>query len=120
MAFQTIATCYFDKKFQTLTKKDGLLKEELIPPALAKLPGRLAMRPGRPGHGRQTLEREPWEVFRISPKYCASLPGEYIDSALAFLPALREMGYHDRDLAEGDVFDTRAIEKVHKGRHHYD
>ncbi len=30
MAFQTIATCYFDKKFKKLTKKDGLLKERVI------------------------------------------------------------------------------------------
>ena len=30
MAFQTIATCYFDKKFKKLTKKDGLLRERTI------------------------------------------------------------------------------------------
>ena len=30
MAFQTIATHYFDKKFKKLTKKDGLLKERVI------------------------------------------------------------------------------------------
>ena len=49
------------------------------------------------------------EVFRISPKYCASLPDEYIDSALAFLPALLEMGYLARDLMKEEVFYTRAI-----------
>ena len=59
------------------------------------------------------------EVFRISPKYCASLPDEYIDSALAFLPALLEMGYLARDLTKEEVFYTRAIEKVHKGKPHY-
>jgi len=30
MAFQTIATYYFDKKFKKLTKKDGLLKERVV------------------------------------------------------------------------------------------
>ena len=30
MAFQTIATYYFDKKFKKFTKKDGLLKERII------------------------------------------------------------------------------------------
>ena len=60
------------------------------------------------------------EVFQVSPKYCASLPDEYIDCALAFLPALREIGYLARDLTKGEVFYTRAIEKVHKGKHHYD
>lgn len=34
----------------------------------------------------------PLEVFRISPKYCASLPQEYIDSNMAFIPTLRKMG----------------------------
>ncbi len=60
------------------------------------------------------------EVFRVSPKYCASLPGRYIDSAMAFLPALREMGYLARDPTKEEIFYTRAIEKVHKGRSHYD
>ncbi|VVB72510.1 NMT1-like family protein [uncultured archaeon] len=60
------------------------------------------------------------EVFRVSPKYCASLPDEYINSAMAFVPALREMGYLARDLAKEDVFYTRVIEKVHPQRHHYD
>lgn len=30
MAFQTIATFYFDKKFKKLVKKDGLLEERVI------------------------------------------------------------------------------------------
>ena len=30
MAFQAIATYYFDKKFKKFTKKDGLLKERII------------------------------------------------------------------------------------------
>ena len=59
------------------------------------------------------------EVFRVSPKYCASLPDEYINSAMAFVPALREMGYLKGDLAKEEVFYTRAIEKVHPHRHHY-
>ncbi len=60
------------------------------------------------------------EVFRISPKYCASLPGRYIDSAMAFIPVLQEMGYISRDLRKEDVFDTKFIEKIHPESHHYD
>jgi NitT/TauT family transport system substrate-binding protein len=60
------------------------------------------------------------EVFLVSPKYCASLPDEYVKSAMAFVPALQEMGYLDRDLTREDVFCTRFIEKVHPGRHHYE
>jgi len=59
------------------------------------------------------------EVFRISPKYCASLPDEYLNSSMAFVPVLREMGYIDRDLEEEDVFSTRTIEKLHQRDHHY-
>jgi len=38
---------------------------------------------------------------------------------MAFVPALREMGYLDKDLTAEDVFYARLIEKVHPGRHHY-
>ncbi|MDD1761373.1 MAG: ABC transporter substrate-binding protein [Methanothrix sp.] len=59
------------------------------------------------------------KVFRVSAKYCASLPAEYIDSSLAFVPALKEMGYLSRNLGKEDIFDTNAIERVHPERHHY-
>jgi NitT/TauT family transport system substrate-binding protein len=60
------------------------------------------------------------EVFRVSPKYCASLPRKYVDSTMAFVPALREMGYLARDLAKEEVFYTSIIDKVHPGRDHYE
>lgn len=59
------------------------------------------------------------EVFQISPKYCASLPSRYINSAMAFLPVLQEMGYISRDLTKEDIFDTKFIEKIHPENHHY-
>jgi len=59
------------------------------------------------------------EVLAVSPKYCASLPDEYIDSSLAFVPVLRFMGYIDRDLDKEDVFWTDAIKRVHPHKHHY-
>jgi NitT/TauT family transport system substrate-binding protein len=59
------------------------------------------------------------EVLAVSPKYCASLPDEYIDSSLAFVPVLRVMGYIDRDLEKEDVFWTDAITRVHPHEHHY-
>jgi NitT/TauT family transport system substrate-binding protein len=60
------------------------------------------------------------QVFRVSPKYCASLPSEYIESTLAFIPVLLEMGYIKRNLLETEVFETHLIEKVHPIQHHYD
>lgn len=59
------------------------------------------------------------QVFRVSPKYCASLPSEYIESTLAFVPVLIEMGYIKRSLIEAEVFDTSLISKVHPNPHHY-
>lgn len=59
------------------------------------------------------------EVFRVSPKYCASLPIEFVNSTMAFLSVLKEMGYLGSDLKKEDIFYTRAIEKVHPERHHY-
>jgi NitT/TauT family transport system substrate-binding protein len=60
------------------------------------------------------------EVFRVSPKYCASLPIEYINSSMAFKKTLKDMRYLTRDLEKEDVFYTEIIEKVHPGEHHYD
>jgi len=59
------------------------------------------------------------EAFRVSPKYCASLPAEYIDSSMAFVPALKEMGYLAGSLKREDVFSTKAIEEIHAEDHHY-
>ncbi|HWQ20527.1 MAG TPA: ABC transporter substrate-binding protein [Methanotrichaceae archaeon] len=59
------------------------------------------------------------EVFGISPKYCASLPGEYIRSSMAFVQVLMDMGYITRPLDKDEVFYTRAIEKVHPAQDHY-
>lgn len=59
------------------------------------------------------------QVFRVSPKYCASLPTEYIESTLAFVPVLKKMGYIKRTLTEHDVFEKSLIEKVHLEAHHY-
>jgi NitT/TauT family transport system substrate-binding protein len=59
------------------------------------------------------------QVFRVSPKYCASLPSEYIESTLAFIPVLQEMGYIQQRLTKAEVFETGIIERVHPLPHHY-
>jgi NitT/TauT family transport system substrate-binding protein len=60
------------------------------------------------------------EVYRVSPKYCASLPPEYIQSTMAFAPVLRKMGYITAPLSKDDVFYTRLIEATHPEKPHYD
>jgi len=59
------------------------------------------------------------EVFEVSSRYCASLPPQYIDATMAFVPALKEMGYIQHDLTEDTVFDKSFIAAVHPGPHHY-
>jgi len=60
------------------------------------------------------------EALSISPKYCASLPCEYLESTMAFVPVLMEMGYLKRRLSLEEVFCTELIEKVHPGESHYE
>ena len=59
------------------------------------------------------------QTYQVSPRYCAGLPREYIDSTMAFVPVLRNLGYIGNELDESDVFDKTVIEKVHPGEHHY-
>jgi NitT/TauT family transport system substrate-binding protein len=59
------------------------------------------------------------KVFRISPKYCASLPKTYIDSTMKFVAVLNQLGYIKNDLAEEDIFDLSTIHKIHPEPDHY-
>jgi len=58
-------------------------------------------------------------VLAVSPHYCAALPEPYRAATMAFVPVLRELGYIDRELSEGEVFDLSFIGRVHAGPHHY-
>jgi NitT/TauT family transport system substrate-binding protein len=60
------------------------------------------------------------EVYAVSPKYCASLSREYVDSTLAFVPFLQKTGYIRNTLGRDDIFYTKFIEKVHMEKPHYD
>ena len=60
------------------------------------------------------------EVFRVSPKYCASLPEEYMRATMAFIPVMTRAGYISQPLGEEDLFYTRIIERSHRERPHYD
>jgi NitT/TauT family transport system substrate-binding protein len=60
------------------------------------------------------------DVLKVSPKYCASLPEEYVESSLAFVPVLRGMGYISKPLTKADIFQTDIIDRVHKEKPHYD
>jgi len=59
------------------------------------------------------------EVYGVSPKYCASLSKEYVDSTLAFVPFLQKTGYIKSSLGKDDIFYTKLIAKVHPEKPHY-
>jgi NitT/TauT family transport system substrate-binding protein len=60
------------------------------------------------------------QVYKVSPKYCASLPNEYIKSTMDFVPVLRKMGYISKELEEKDVFHRAIIEGIHTEPPHYE
>jgi len=59
------------------------------------------------------------ETYRISPKYCAALPPEYIASTMKFARTLHALGYTSRPVREDECFERSLIETLHPGPHHY-
>ena len=59
------------------------------------------------------------DTLRVSPKYCAQLTTGYIASTMAFVGALRKLGYIKRELDKDDIFDTSLIAKIHPEKDHY-
>ena len=59
------------------------------------------------------------DTYRISPKYCASIPDEYIESTLKFIPVLQRLGYMNGDLKQENIFNLEFIKEVHPEPTHY-
>jgi NitT/TauT family transport system substrate-binding protein len=59
-------------------------------------------------------------TYKISPKYCASLPEDYINSTLKFIPVLQNLGYMHSTLKREDIFELKFIQKTHPEPAHYD
>jgi NitT/TauT family transport system substrate-binding protein len=60
------------------------------------------------------------DVYKISPKYCASLSRDYVESTLAFVPVLQKMGYISKPLSKEDVFYPEIVEDIHEEEPHYE
>ena len=60
------------------------------------------------------------EVYAVSPKYCASLSREFIDSTLAFVPFLQKTGYISKPINADSIFHTDLIKRIHVEKPHYD
>jgi len=69
---------------------------------------------------RELLE-EPFilDTYRISPKYCAALPPEYVNSTMKFVATLQKLGYIQSQLIKEDIFNLSFIQKIHPEGHHY-
>ena len=59
------------------------------------------------------------DAYQISPHYCASLPSEYVASAMAFSHTLHELGSTSRVIGMDEIFDTSYIEVIHPANPHY-
>ncbi len=58
-------------------------------------------------------------TYKVSPKYCASLSREYVDSTVSLLDVLKNLGYLASTLEENDIFDHDLIGKIHPEKPHY-
>lgn len=59
------------------------------------------------------------ETLSLSPRYCAKLTDSYIVSTMAFVKALKNLGYISREIAPDEIFDTSLIDKIHPEKDHY-
>jgi NitT/TauT family transport system substrate-binding protein len=58
-------------------------------------------------------------AMKLSPRFCAALPREYIEATMRFVPVMLELGYLSKQLTETDIFYCEVIEEVHPEGHHY-
>lgn len=117
----------FNPSYGIVVKGDMLTQEALLEGFLKLHEKACNLITQKPGYAAQAIAREVkvvdqifvMNIFSVSPRYCASLPQEYIDATLAFVPALNEMGYMRHDLTVDDIFEQSFIKKVHPESHHY-
>ncbi len=60
------------------------------------------------------------DAYGISPKYCAALSSGFVVSTMAFVPVLHKLKYISGNLSEGEIFEHRFIDEIHKEPPHYD
>ena len=52
------------------------------------------------------------DMYKVSPKYSASISEEYIKSTMRFVDVLNELGYISKKLEEKDIFNLRFVEEL--------
>ncbi len=58
-------------------------------------------------------------TINISPRYCASLPDEYIECTERLMKRLYDLKFIDRLLDIENIFETSIINEIHPEKHHY-
>lgn len=59
------------------------------------------------------------KTYAVSPKYCASIPKEYIESTLKFTEVLKNLDYIKGVLKQENIFDLQFIDRIHPDDPHY-
>jgi NitT/TauT family transport system substrate-binding protein len=59
------------------------------------------------------------DTLRVSPKYCAKLTADYIESTMKFVPVLKKLGYIRSDIGQDRIFSTALIDRMHPEKDHY-
>jgi NitT/TauT family transport system substrate-binding protein len=59
------------------------------------------------------------DTFAVSPKYCAGLTDDYVESTMKFVPVLRKLGYIQQEIDEDRIFSREIIDRVHPENGHY-
>ncbi len=59
------------------------------------------------------------EILNISPKYCASLPEEYIESTMKLSQLMVRLGYISNAPESQELFNTDLISDIHPQKEHY-
>lgn len=58
-------------------------------------------------------------VLKISPKYCAALPDEYVTATMQFVKVLHKLKYIQKELKISEIFNFDFVNEIHPGEHHY-
>ncbi len=59
------------------------------------------------------------DTLKVSPRYCACLTDAYISSTMEFVVTMKRLGYINRNISSGEIFDTSLIKKIHPAKDHY-
>ncbi len=60
-----------------------------------------------------------FETITISPRYCAQLNDNYINSTMDFVRAMKRLGYISREIKKEEIFDLELIRSIHGTESHY-